>query len=126
MVANGFSCVLCEQTLCLQGATRYAFIASPCPSLNPLSGRQAGARRCTSHGPLSLTTRPTPFRAPLVRCSPNRDVTPCHASDIFDINDSITLKDVDAEDHKMWTSKKHAIVVNLTAVISECMCVNVM
>lgn len=84
---DGFSCVFSEnQTLCVRGSTRYAFIAGPCPSPGPLSGHQAGARLCTSHGPLSLITRPTPSRVPpLVGCSPKRDVTPRHASDNTDI-----------------------------------------
>lgn len=104
MASDGFSCVLCEQTLCLQGATRYAFIAGPCPSPRPTL-RAAG-------GGTTLHVTRTPFTnhatdtlsGPLVRCPPNRDVTPCHASDIFDINDGNTLDaHSNAEDHEMWT-----------------------
>lgn len=72
----------------------------------------------TSGGGTTLHVTQTPFTnhatdtlsGPLVRCPSNREVTPCHASDIFDINDGNTLKDI--EDREMWPLKE-VIVVNL-------------
>jgi len=89
---GGFLCVLCGQTLCIRGATRYAFIAEPCPSLGPLQGIRRGHGVTRHTDPFHQPHDRHPFEPPFIHCPPKCNVTPCHASDNFDTTPSKMLK----------------------------------